>query len=123
MPRYVILDHDHPFPHWDFMLEWGDRLRTWRLCREPARGHTVPAEALGVHRMLYLDYEGPLSGERGRVARWDAGTFRVDFDAVKKLRLTLSGGRIVGGVVITQIAGNEWIWRHESVQGAGGVTD
>ena len=58
MPRFVILEHDHPFPHLDFMIESGDRLRTWRLPNEPAPGVTFVAEAIGDHRKDYLDYEG-----------------------------------------------------------------
>ena len=75
MPRYVILSHDHPFPHWDFMLEHGDALATWRLLDAPAPGRTCRAESLPNHRAAYLDYEGPVSGGRGVVARWDHGTY------------------------------------------------
>ena len=69
MPRYVILDHDHPSRHWDFMLESGGVLRTWRLLAEPTAGGPIAAEPLGDHRIAYLDYEGPLSGDRGGSSR------------------------------------------------------
>lgn len=88
MPRYVILTHDHPFPHWDFMLEQERSLATWRLLDEPAAGRTCRAEALPDHRLHYLDYEGPVSGGRGVVARWDNGTYdRPDPDRPSVLRL------------------------------------
>ena len=45
----------------------------WRRCRGQAR--PVDAEASFDHRLVYLDYEGPVSGDRGRVRRVDAGTF------------------------------------------------
>lgn len=64
MPRYVILEHDHPTLHWDLMLETGATLRTWRLSTLPASEHSVDATALPDHRSFYLDYEGPLSGNR-----------------------------------------------------------
>ena len=38
MPQFVLLEHDHPELHWDFMLESGDALLTWRLDRIPAEG-------------------------------------------------------------------------------------
>ena len=38
MPRFVILEHDHPRLHWDLMLQTGDALRTWRLASPPTRG-------------------------------------------------------------------------------------
>jgi hypothetical protein len=75
MSRYVILMHDHPFLHWDLMLEDGNVLRTWRLLQVPAAGRTAKAEQLADHRLAYLDYEGPVSGGRGNVARWDHGTY------------------------------------------------
>lgn len=76
--RFVILEHDFPTLHWDLMLEAGDVLKTWRL-PEPPRAGTMTVEPLPDHRVRYLDYEGPVSGDRGAVARWDAGVFeRVD---------------------------------------------
>src|SRR5262245_20434688 len=111
MPRFVILDHDYPFPHLDFMIEWGERLRTWRLLGEPAPGRTLSAAAIGDHRKDYLDYTGPVSGGRGRVQRWDAGTFRLDAESADELRLTLSGDRVNGAVVIRRVDGDSWNWR------------
>jgi hypothetical protein len=92
MPRYVILTHDHPFLHWDLMLEDGGVLRTWRLLEEPAVGRTVPAEKLPDHRLAYLDYEGPVSGDRGNVVRWDYGTYDV-IDSGRLNQLHLHGVR------------------------------
>jgi len=77
MPRFVILEHDHPFLHWDLMLEVKDGLRAWRLLEMPAPGATVPATILSLHRKLYLDYEGPLTGNRGKVSRWDRGSYQI----------------------------------------------
>lgn len=105
MPRFVILEHDHPFPHWDLMLEAGGTLRTWRLLAEPLPGRTVEAEALGDHRLAYLDYEGPVSGNRGCVRRWDAGTFEWVEDSTA---LRLAGGRCRGEAVLEQTAGGKW---------------
>jgi hypothetical protein len=111
MPRFVILDHDHPFPHRDFMIESGDRLRSWRLLGEPAPGRTIAAEAIGDHRKDYLDYTGPVSDGRGRVERWDAGTFVLQSDASDEVRLTLSGERLTGAAVLRRIEGDSWNWR------------
>ena len=35
----------------------------------------IRAERLPDHRRRYLDYEGPISGNRGSVIRWDAGDY------------------------------------------------
>jgi hypothetical protein len=100
MPRFVILEHDHPSLHWDFMIEVGDVLRTWRLSEPPTPGHVVPAEPSFDHRPFYLDYEGPVSGDRGTVKRWDAGTYRVVDEAPGRLLLHLEGGTLSGQVAL-----------------------
>ena len=114
MPRFVILDHDHPFPHWDFMIECGDRLRTWRLLAEPAPDRTIDAQAIGDHRKDYLDYEGPVGGGRGRVQRWDAGTLTLDMESADELRMTLLGDRLKGCAILRRVDGDSWSCRLES---------
>jgi DNA polymerase Ligase (LigD) len=96
MPRFVILEHDHPSRHWDFMLEKGDVLRTWKLAGCPQPGHTVPAEPSFDHRLVYLDYEGPVSGGRGSVSRWDAGAFTWLTDTPDAVTVSLAGNRCRG---------------------------
>ena len=95
MPRYVILTHDHPTPHWDFMLEAGDVLKTWRLAAPPRPGTAVAAEPSFDHRPAYLDYEGPISGGRGTVTRWDTGTYGWE-GAEGGSTLRLEGARLCG---------------------------
>lgn len=75
VPRFVILEHDWPERHWDLLLEEGSVLKAWRLAEQPSPGSRCRAEPNFDHRLLYLDYEGPLSGDRGSVQRWDAGEY------------------------------------------------
>jgi hypothetical protein len=75
--RFVILEHDHPFLHWDLLLEFGDVLRSWRLRTPVVTQQWIHAESLPDHRCVYLDYEGPVSGNRGYVKRCYAGRFRL----------------------------------------------
>jgi hypothetical protein len=75
VPRYVILEHDWPVLHWDLLLQAGPVLKAWRLLAEPGPGRSVPAESNFDHRLFYLDHQGPLTGDRGSVTRWDAGTY------------------------------------------------
>ena len=91
MPRFVILAHDWPTPHFDLLLEAGAVLKAWRLLAEPVG--PVPAEPNFDHRLLYLEYEGPVAGNRGTVRRWDGGTFEGEIG----VRVCLTGGRIRGG--------------------------
>src|SRR5262245_46545721 len=108
MPRYVILEHDHPELHWDFMLESGDVLRSWRLAEPPQAGRAVRATASFDHRRMYLDYEGPVSGGRGRVTRWDAGTFRGEADRDEPVAVHLDGARLRGSVIVRRVTAEEW---------------
>jgi len=102
MPRYVILEHDWPTRHWDFLLEAGSVLRAWRLLAEPAPGCRVPAEPNADHRLFYLDYEGPVSGDRGNVSRWDAGTFDWLVDRSDCVEIELRGVKLSGHLRIEQ---------------------
>lgn len=103
MPRWVLLKHTTPDGAWhlDWMLEpravgeqdgHGVMLLTFRIGRLAARDWVSPeaarrtladvskggfgfaARRLPDHRSQYLDYEGPISGNRGEVRRLLAGT-------------------------------------------------
>ena len=75
MPRYVILAHDWPTPHFDLLLEAGGVLKAWRLLAVSTPGVPVPATPNSDHRAFYLDYEGPVSGDRGTVTRVANGEY------------------------------------------------
>src|SRR5436190_1089194 len=107
MPRFVILQHDHPFPHHDLMLEAGAVLRTWRLHGFPHEDE-VRAEPLGDHRLAYLDYEGPVSGGRGRVRREEAGEYTLLADQPDLVRIELIGRRL-RGVLELRRQGHDWV--------------
>jgi hypothetical protein len=110
MPRYVILLHDltpESTPlgsgrgtHWDLMFEWGETLRTWAVPRQPSPGKSDQAEQLADHRLAYLDYEGPVSGNRGHVTRWDQGSYEVLAELEHELRVRLRGARGLTGLVL-----------------------
>ena len=102
MPRFVILEHDHPTLHWDLMLESGGVLRTWRLASPPSAGCSIAAEAIGDHRLLYLDYEGPISRNRGYVRRWDAGSFAWLTEEKALVGVRLEGQRCRGVAEIAE---------------------
>lgn len=76
------------------MLEVDGMLRTWRLLDEPGIGRCVRAEELADHRLAYLDYEGPVSGGRGNVARWDSGQFEGTLNAAGSLRVVLQSRKL-----------------------------
>lgn len=103
MPRFVVLRHETPpgAPrglHWDFMLEQDGVLRTWALAEEPRADCAIDAQELAVHRVAYLQYEGPISGDRGSVVRWDEGDFALLSEVAELIELNLAGRRLFGNV-------------------------
>ena len=101
--RFVVLEHDHPHLHWDFMLEADGALLTWRLSNPPATG-SWEAEKLADHRLVYLDYEGPVSGGRGTVKCWDRGVYT----ALSATTLLLEGAHWRGRIEMVALDDKRW---------------
>lgn len=118
MPRFVVLVHDHPFVHWDFLLESGDVAKTWRLLESPAHwlfmpAATIVAESIGDHRLEYFDYQGPVCRERGSVARWDHGAAEQLPSSDSVIRLQLTGTRLSGELQLASDADHVlWMVRY-----------
>jgi hypothetical protein len=103
MPRYVILRHELPpgharASHYDLMFDVGDVLRTWAVAEAPDSPVEQAAEALPDHRREYLTYEGPVSGNRGEVTRWDEGTFETLPGDAEALVADVRGRRLRGTI-------------------------
>lgn len=107
MPRFVVLIHDHPGLHWDFMLEKEAVLRTWRLARPPLDPGPIEAQPLTDHRLAYLDYEGAVSGNRGMVRRFDRGEYAVLSEADNRIEVELRGAVLHGKAVLERAAATE----------------
>ncbi len=81
--RTTILRHELPdgSSHFDWLIERTldePRVLAFRLEINPLTTATWPiaGRQLPDHRRLYLDYEGPISGDRGTVARIANGNLR-----------------------------------------------
>jgi DNA polymerase Ligase (LigD) len=100
MPRFALLEHsrDGQPVHWDLLLDAGAALRTWAIDEPIVPGRTLPARALGDHRKLYLEYEGEISGDRGRVRRIDQGRYEPLVWTPEQVRVALWGAQLVGVV-------------------------
>lgn len=111
MPRFIILRHDHPRGvHFDLMLEAGGVLKTWALPEPPRPGVEMLCEALGDHRLAYLDYEGPLSGGRGSVVRWDWGDYAAERQSEIEWIVTFAGQQLTSRATLRRQAKNPQIW-------------
>jgi hypothetical protein len=124
--RYALLRHDCPAdyrdgPHWDLMVERPGvleehRLATWSLLALPAawlralgrEGRAaegaIACVRLADHRATYLDYEGPVSGGRGVVARWAGGECRVLEASDERWEVELSDAILT----LTRAAHQQW---------------
>jgi hypothetical protein len=117
MPRFVVLRHDVPSGsgrelHWDFMLEAGDLLLTWKLAAEPASdGTSCFAERLPDHRPIYLVYEGEVSGGRGTVSRFDGGDYHPIQQDGETVIVRLSGARLRGTATLARCGRDDQRWR------------
>ncbi len=114
MPRFVVLKHDCDEPHWDFMLEAGTILRTWKLVAQPEMEKEMEAKASFDHRLLYLDYEGPISDNRGSVTRLDFGSFDYLKQEEKLIMIRLIGKTLKGIVDLTNIGDGSWRFKISS---------
>ena len=107
MPRFVILHHVCPdgrprLTHWDLLLEENGHLLAWALEEPPAPSTDIVAERLPDHRLEYLDYEGPVSGGRGSVSRWDHGSYTVVEQRADLLSVDLAGEKFDGRVTLVR---------------------
>ncbi|HTW94488.1 MAG TPA: hypothetical protein VMD30_06835 [Tepidisphaeraceae bacterium] len=78
--RYVILRHEGwGETHFDLMFETspGSPLATWRSPTWPPADVNLLTR-LPDHRREYLDYEGPVSNNRGIVHRVEQGHCQID---------------------------------------------
>jgi hypothetical protein len=126
MHRFVVLYHEWPAgphgSHCDLMFETGDVLRTWSLCELPLKwaaiadtelrvavsnGNTVAADQLGDHRPAYLDFEGPVSGDRGSVQRLDGGHFETLQSDADACEVVLTG-EVLQGAISLRRNGVNW---------------
>jgi hypothetical protein len=112
MPRFVLLQHDSPRGlHFDLMLEAGESLNTWALPQLPQPGVEIPCEALADHRLAYLDYEGPIAGDRGSVARYDHGVYTVQRQNDALWIVDLLGENLSGRATLRRISAESGHWR------------
>jgi DNA polymerase Ligase (LigD) len=102
--RFAILRHTRQQEvHWDLLLELPGRelLATWQVYADPAvwtnsatGDFLATVRALPDHRRTYLDYEGPISADRGQVQRVEEGRFRLLTNEAGKIVLELTGKRL-----------------------------
>ncbi len=116
MPRFVLLKHELPASaprgsHFDLMLETDDGLLTFELQSLPAGEEEQLVQELPLHRAHYLDYEGPISGNRGQVTRLEHGTFIWLVREPGLFQAELVGEQIRGVLNLTCVNAELHSWR------------
>ena len=97
------------------MLEAEGVLWTWRLESEPVPENCragINATRLPNHRVHYLDYEGPVSGNRGSVQRWDFGLYEINAKSNEFICVVIEGKKLNGEMQLRQQEGD--LWRFQS---------
>lgn len=115
--RFVIQQHTTGRDvHWDFMLELGDILQTYRLDKAPQQIIHSPANAVKIfnHPLKFLAYQGPVNKGRGSVRLTESGTYKIVHQARNRIKLDLSGKILKGKFTLTHIEGNNWQFRPDS---------
>lgn len=102
---FVVLYHVSPADeHWDLMIETGQVLATWRLMSHPRElavaGARIRCRRISDHRRDYLEYEGPLSGNRGDVTRVDRGECSIHDKSLNGWVVEFSGEILRGEYLI-----------------------
>lgn len=135
--RWVLLWHECPpdyrdGSHWDLMLEREGvtderRLATWSLSLLPkgwpgAAGDAskeVEAITLADHRAAYLEYEGPVSGDRGTVTRVARGEVTWREESERRVVVDLFNN-LQGEVTLVGDSGGLWRleWRERAPRGS-----
>ncbi len=108
MPRFVVLEHRWDGVHWDFFLERGGALASWAIDEPLQVGCRLRARALPDHRLVYLDFQGPISGGRGEVRRVAAGRFEVVSWSEDRVLVVLEGDQLIGEAEFSRDAGGGW---------------
>ena len=115
--RFVLLRHEgYGALHFDLMIEDGAALATWQFEFSPvllAPGGSFACRRLAQHRTAYLDYAGPVSGDRGSVHRTDHGTCDVIANTNSRWELEFAGAALHGRFVLKRTGDTTfWILTH-----------
>lgn len=93
------------------MLEDKGDLLTWTLDALPVSSALkVTATRLPAHRLAYLTYEGPVSGNRGEVRQCDTGEYEWLAREPDKLCVQLQGQLLRGRATLVRNVDGEHAW-------------
>jgi hypothetical protein len=114
MQRFTVLHHDWPVEHLDLLLQIApDHLAAWRLPSTTPIDFPTMAQALPAHRLIYLDYQGPIAQNRGNVTRYDTGSLHLIQSLESCIEVHLTGLHLQGNFRL--LREQEPFWRFEHI--------
>ena len=116
-PAVLLLHRQTHGEHYDWMLEdplsppTRGQLVTFRLAMPADQWHAAKhfdLQRLTDHRREYLQYEGPLSGDRGHVQRTDSGWYRVRLWSPMRMVIDVRMHTFAGAIELAQVRDDQW---------------
>ena len=111
MNRFVIHKHTQGNEiHWDLMIEWGEKLKTWRLKNPPEKLVTEKTKTTPIfdHDKKFLTYQGPVNNGKGTVEIIDEGICKIESTSEKETKITFEGNKLSGSFRVIQQQ-NDWL--------------
>jgi bifunctional non-homologous end joining protein LigD len=109
--KFVIQQHSSGSDvHWDFMLQIGNILQTYRLDKAPQELVRTPANAVKIfdHPLKFLTYEGSVNKGRGNARIADSGTYEIVHQVDDLIELNINGKILKGNFTLSHIEGDNW---------------
>lgn len=109
--RFVIAEHTSDEDiHWDFMLESGKVLQTYRIDNAPKDmlKKETNGERIFDHQLKFLIYQGSVNNGNGSVTIADSGTYRMILQNQGQIELSLKGQILKGDCALTRIKDEKW---------------
>jgi hypothetical protein len=109
--HYVILKHTRPDDiHWDFMLESGEQLSTWRMSIPPEQisCNGATAEKIFDHSKKFLTYQGPVNKGKGNVTIEDEGMYSVISEGEDELQICIKAKILNGNYYLVRKSQDSW---------------
>lgn len=102
--RFVVHFHSHQKNHYDLMIEKNESLITWQIEEKDLidilNGKIINVKKIQDHRKVYLDYEGPITCDRGYVEIFDTGEYEeIEWNNLNII-LNFFGKKITGKLQI-----------------------
>ena len=97
MNRFVVHKHTQGSEfHWDLMIEWGEKLKTWRLENPPEKLAIEKTKATPIfdHDKKFLTYQGSVNNDKGTVEIVDEGICTIKSTSENEMKINFDGRKL-----------------------------